>query len=54
MKQTVILAVSAVAGYAGWWLAEAAGFGFAAAFCVSGAASLAGVYVGWKLIRHFE
>jgi hypothetical protein len=54
MKRWCILAVSTVAGYAGWWLADAAGLGFFAAFCVSGAASVAGVYLGWKLVQRFE
>jgi hypothetical protein len=54
VKRLCILVVSAVAGYAGWWLADAAGFGFFAAFCVSGAASLVGVYLGWKLAQRFE
>lgn len=41
-------------GYAGWWAGEAVGLGFIGAFLLSGAGSIAGVYLGWKVARKLE
>jgi membrane protein implicated in regulation of membrane protease activity len=43
-----------VVGYAGWFLADAIGWSFWAAFWLSSAGSLLGVYLGWKLARRLE
>ncbi|HEY8932624.1 MAG TPA: hypothetical protein VIM44_04845 [Rariglobus sp.] len=48
----IIFITSAAFSYAGWYLAEDA-LGFVGAFFISGAAALLGVYVGWKIARHF-
>lgn len=40
-----------VFSYLGWWLATPLGFGWA--LVIGGVASLLGVWVGWKLARHF-
>ena len=45
------LLCSAVLSYIGWALGEPLGFFWA--FFISGAASLMGVYLGWKIARHF-
>ncbi len=47
----LILICSTILSYAGWYLGEPLGLMWA--FFISGAASLVGVYVGWKLARHF-
>ncbi len=54
MKRLCIGGVSTLAGYAGWFLADACGFGFMGAFFVSGLGSIVGVYLGWKLAQRFE
>lgn len=43
-----------VAGWAGWALGEAIGFDFMGCFWVSGAGSLVGVWLGWKVARRLE
>jgi uncharacterized membrane protein YfcA len=43
-----------IAGYVGWYLADAGGMEFFGAFLVSGLASVLGVYLGWKLARKLE
>lgn len=40
-----------VFGWVGWWLGEKAGF--MTAFLASSAASMVGVYVGWRIHRDF-
>ena len=47
----LIFVSSTLFSYAGWYLAEPLGFMWA--FFISGAASLAGVYVGWKLAQQW-
>jgi hypothetical protein len=47
----IIFACSTLLSYAGWYLAEPLGLMWA--FFISSAAALAGVYVGWKIARHF-
>lgn len=47
----VIFVASTVFSYAGWYLAEP--LGFVSAFFISSAAALLGVYVGWKIARHY-
>ena len=41
-----------IGSYVGWFLGDR--FGFMAAFLVSGAGSLAGVWIGWKIARRFR
>ena len=48
----IILPTSALLSYIGWYLAEPA-LGFVWAFFISSAGALLGVYVGWKIARHF-
>ncbi len=43
-----------VGGYLGWWLGDALGLGFFWAYLISGAGSLLGVWLGWKLARKLE
>lgn len=50
MKFCIFVGVN-VGGAIGWWLGDR--FGIMTAFLVSGAGSIAGVYAGWKLARHF-
>lgn len=38
-------------GWAGWWLGSMVGF--MTAFLVSSAASMLGVYLGWRVYRDF-
>jgi len=45
------LSCSTVLSYAAWYVAEPLGIMWA--FFISSAAALLGVYVGWKLARHF-
>lgn len=54
MNKLCTLGGAVVGGYAGWFLADALGWGFWAMFCVSSVGSLVGVYLGWKLARRFE
>jgi len=47
--------VGTIAGsYGGWAVGEVLGLGFGWSFALSGLASLAGVYAGWKLARKLE
>lgn len=54
MTRLCILVVSALTGYAAWWLADAAELGFFASFLISGAGSVVGVWLGWKLAQKLE
>lgn len=54
MNKLCCFAGATLFGYAGWFLGEAIGLGLFGAFALSGAASVAGVYVGWKIARRFE
>lgn len=54
MIKLCIFGSSVILGYAGWWLADALGFEFFVSFLVSGAASVLGVWIGWKIGRRFE
>jgi len=38
-------------GAVGWWLGELVGF--MTAFLLSGVGSMFGVYLGWRIHRHF-
>ena len=40
-----------VFGWIGWWLG--AQIGFTTAFVLSGVASMAGIYVGWRIDRDY-
>ncbi|MDD2763051.1 MAG: hypothetical protein PHE83_03630 [Opitutaceae bacterium] len=52
MNKLCTLGGAAIGGYVGWFLGMR--FGFGAAIVISGLASLAGVYAGWKLARRFR
>ncbi len=52
MNRLCIFGTSAILGYVGWFLAEPFGYGWA--IVLSGIGSLFGVYVGWKIARHFS
>lgn len=54
MTKLCIFAVSTLAGYGAWWLADAAGMGFFGAFLVSGLGTMIGVWLGWKLAQKLE
>lgn len=54
MTKLCIFGASTVCGYGAWWLADAAGIGFFGAFLISGAGSIAGVWLGWKLAQKLE
>lgn len=47
----LIFATSTLISYLGWYLAEPLGLMWA--FFISSAGALLGVYVGWKIGRHF-
>ncbi|MFA6959540.1 MAG: hypothetical protein WC205_02180 [Opitutaceae bacterium] len=47
----IIFISSTVFSYVGWYLADPLGFVWA--FYISSAAAILGVYVGWKIARHF-
>lgn len=51
MNKLCIFVGTMIVGYAGWFLGGALGFGFFGCFLLSGAGSIAGVYLGWKLAR---
>jgi hypothetical protein len=51
MNKLLILVAMTVFGWFGWWIGEKAGV--MTAFILSGAGSLAGVYVGWRINRHY-
>jgi hypothetical protein len=50
MKLCIFVGLN-VGGYFGWELGEH--FGFMAAFLISSAGSLLGVYLGWKVAREY-
>ena len=52
MNKLCIFVASGVLSYAGWYLGEPLGLGWA--FVLSSIGALVGVYVGWKIARHFE
>lgn len=54
MIKLCIFVGTMVGGYGAWWAADAAGFGFFAAFMISGLGSIVGVWAGWKVGRRFE
>jgi len=54
MNKLLTLGGATLLGYAGWWLADAAGLGLFGAFLAGGLGSLAGVWLGWKLARRLE
>lgn len=54
VEKLCIFTGTTLAGYAGWYLAEAAGLGFFGCFLFSGAGSIAGVWLGWKLARRLR
>lgn len=54
MNKLCIFAGTILGSYAGWWAGDALGFGFFGAFFTSGAGSLLGVWLGWKLARKLE
>ncbi|MET0263156.1 MAG: hypothetical protein ABW223_09680 [Rariglobus sp.] len=48
----IIFISSAAMSYLAWYLA--APLGFVWAFFISSAGALFGVYLGWKIARHFD
>ena len=54
MSKLCIFAGTLIVGYAGWFAGDALGLGFFGAFLLSGAGSLLGVWLGWKLARKLE
>jgi putative Mn2+ efflux pump MntP len=48
MTKLCIFVGMLLGSYLGWYLGDAASWGFWGAFLLSGVGSLAGVYVGWK------
>jgi len=52
MNKLCIFVSSAALSYAGWFLGDPLGIWWA--FLLSGIGALVGVYVGWKIARHFE
>ena len=52
MNKLCTLGGASIGSYVGWFLGERYGLG--TAFVLSGIASLAGVYLGWKLARKLE
>ena len=51
MNRLCIMVGTVAGGYAGWALGSAVGFDIGGSFLLSGAGSLVGVYVGWKIAR---
>lgn len=54
MTKLCIFAGTTAGSYLGWFVGDAAGFGFGWAFVLSGIGSIAGVYYGWKLGQRIE
>lgn len=54
MNKLCIAAGMTILGYAAWFSADALGLSLWSTFIASGAGSIAGVYVGWKIARHYE
>lgn len=54
MTKLCIFVGTTIGSYGGWYLADAAGCSFMVCFLVSGVASVAGVWLGWKFARRFE
>ncbi len=54
MNKLFIFAGTLLGGCIGWWGGDAVGLDFFGAFLTSGAGSLLGIWLGWKLARHFE
>jgi hypothetical protein len=50
MKTCIFVGIN-VGGYFGWILGEH--IGLMAAFCVSGAGSLLGIFAGWRFAREY-
>jgi len=51
MNKLCIFLGMTVFGWFGWWVGEK--IGFMTAFILSGFASIAGVYVGWRIHRDY-
>jgi hypothetical protein len=54
MNRLCIFVGMTVVGYACWYLGVLLGFEFFGCFLLSGLGSILGVWVGWKVARHFE
>jgi hypothetical protein len=52
VTKTLMLVVSSVLSYVGWWLGE--GVGLMTAFSLSSVGALAGLYVGYQLAQWIE
>lgn len=51
MKGLCILVSAVVLGWVGWWLGGA--FSLMTRYLLSSVASMAGVYVGWRIYREY-
>lgn len=54
MNKLCIFAGTTVGGYAAWAAGDALGFGLLGSFLLSGAGSLLGVWLGWKLAQRLD
>lgn len=54
MNKLCIFAGTTIAGYAGWFVGELFGLDFLGCFLLSGAGSIAGVWLGWKIAQRFS
>jgi hypothetical protein len=54
VNKLCIFAGTTILGYAFWAVGELLGFEFFGCFLLSGAGSIAGVWLGWRVARHFQ
>lgn len=54
MNRLCIIGGTMVLGYAGWYVGDLLGFEFFGCFLFSGAGSIVGVWLGWKLAQRLE
>jgi len=54
MDKLCTLGGATIAGYAGWYLGALLGLEFFGCFVVSGLASVAGVWLGWRLAQRLK
>jgi hypothetical protein len=51
VKKLCILVCMTIAGAVGWWLGSRVGI--MTAFALSTVGSIAGIYLGWRINRHY-